>query len=264
MFYNFKIPRLNVVRSIIVCAIVAIQMAGLVFAESSAEVTPESTQFYREMRALTKKIDDVLEKIRNMVDREKSAEEYRLLLEKNNLAIVHEAELSYVYRYSGPLLDLLDVPSIAESINDKKLKKCIILKRALDIADFEKDELGFCLSINHPNILKTYFGYRAEPLESYEKINTKIVWLFQENMEIPISDPKSNVVMKHIFDDRRRIIKDIATGLAHLHKQNILHLDIKTENAMGTYSKKEERIVYKIIDLGMTMKIEEGKKFKTI
>lgn len=45
----------------------------------------------------------------------------------------------------------------------------------------------------------------------------------------------------------RQVLRDICAGLKYLHKQNIVHLDIKPENIL--YSRTQK---YKIADLGLS------------
>ncbi|EIJ87776.1 hypothetical protein NEPAR06_0635 [Nematocida parisii] len=227
------------------------------------EQAVKQTKFYKKMKGITDEIDRTIERARkylasgdtNMLSQENS--NYQDFLEQNNLTPVQDAYLSQVYVYSGDLYDLLSIPKIAENIEDKVHRK-IVIKRALNIAEYDMRECEICMSVNHPNVLQTYFVYEAMP-ESYQKDNQTIVWLFQEYLEnkIPAIYNEGSVQEKALKIQHRTIIRDVARGLSYLHKNRIIHLDVKIQNTVGTYSKSRGRIIYKIIDFGFSRILNE-------
>ncbi|KAI5137482.1 death-associated protein kinase [Nematocida ausubeli] len=239
-----------------------VQMKGEESTYAKKEVTPEETQFYKKIRVITDEIDVRIEEMKatDSKDPEKAnlIRKFVEFLDQNNMQILHDTYLSQVFRYSGDLYDLLDVPSIAESISDK-LNSSIIIKRAVNISIYDMHEKDMCFELTHPNIVQTYFSYESQP-ESYKKDNCSIIWLFQENLEFSLTSYKNldTVDRQVIRTLHRTIIKDVAEGLAFMHSKRIVHLDLKTMNIIGTYSKKNKRIIFKIIDLGFARKLEEG------
>ncbi|CAG2187953.1 Myosin light chain kinase, smooth muscle,Myosin light chain kinase family member 4,Death-associated protein kinase 2,Myosin light chain kinase 3,Death-associated protein kinase 1,Death-associated protein kinase 3,Myosin light chain kinase 2, skeletal/cardiac muscle [Mytilus edulis] len=56
-------------------------------------------------------------------------------------------------------------------------------------------------------------------------------------------------------------MKQICEGVRHMHRQNILHLDLKPENVMFVTKDSND---LKIIDFGLAQKLEEGKTVKVL
>ncbi|KAI5165865.1 hypothetical protein NEIRO03_0825 [Nematocida sp. AWRm78] len=228
------------------------------------EQAVKQTKFYKKMKEITDEIDRTIERARKYAVSEDTTmlnqenRNYLDFLAQHNLTPVQDAYLSQVYVYSGDLYDLLSIPKIAENIEDKVHRK-IVIKRALNITEYDMRECEICMNINHPNILQSYFVYEAMP-ESYQKDNQTIVWLFQEYLEnkIPTLYNEGSVQENALKIQHRTIIRDVARGLSYLHKNRIVHLDVKIQNTVGTYSKSRGRVIYKIIDFGFSRILKEG------
>lgn len=55
------------------------------------------------------------------------------------------------------------------------------------------------------------------------------------------------------------ILKDVASGLQHLHSLNITHRDIKPENIVLQHCKQRRgNVIYKIIDLGYAKELDDS------
>jgi len=78
-------------------------------------------------------------------------------------------------------------------------------------------------------------------------------WIEDDRLYLAMEHCQSNLKVlrqQHIkFSESmiRQIMRDICTGLRHLHNQKIVHLDIKPENILYSKTKK-----YKIADLGLS------------
>ncbi|XP_047339393.1 G-type lectin S-receptor-like serine/threonine-protein kinase SD2-5 isoform X2 [Impatiens glandulifera] len=103
-------------------------------------------------------------------------------------------------------------------------------------------------NIHHVNLVKL-IGYCAEESHTlliYEYMSNRSLdkWIFYKNQEVRLS-----------WELRKKIIIDIAKGLAYLHedcRQKILHLDIKPQNIL-----LDENFNAKISDFGLAKLVEK-------
>lgn len=122
--------------------------------------------------------------------------------------------------------------------------KYLIIKRAIIRPETNTQEDVISMSLDHPNLLKTYKTFRLKHVkrnnkqnsESDEIINQEIVFLYSEFLRHRISNKYVNMDENII----RIILKDVLEGLSHMHSLNIAHLDIKIANIMGSNSKEQE------------------------
>ena len=110
-----------------------------------------------------------------------------------------------------------------------------------------KNELEALRSVDHPNIVKLY--------ETYEDENYfHIVMEYCEG-----GDLLSKFIQTRKIDEKRsaHIIYQVLSAVNHLHKNGIVHRDIKAENIMFRSSKEEDWEI-KVIDFGISAKLNSN------
>lgn len=103
-----------------------------------------------------------------------------------------------------------------------------VLVTDIDTEEYEKElklfqtEINLCGNLQHPNIIQIY----------YSGIHHRLPYLVMEYIDgIPINE----YVMKQRrcnWENRVKLICQVANGLAYIHKNNILHRDIKPSNIL--------------------------------
>ncbi|KAH9386972.1 uncharacterized protein NEMAJ01_1868 [Nematocida major] len=219
----------------------------------------ESTELYKKIRSLADKIDGFIDELipNNPEKAPITRDEFMKKLRENDLQIIHNTNLSCVFVYSGPLLDYAKIPGMKEAVDDKVQRK-LILKKAASFREVNMQEEKLCKMMDHPNTVRTFFSFSIVP-EDYEKTGFSMVWLLQEYLEVSLPVLPNNPILNKLVEiDIRTIARDVARGIEYLHSKKIVHLDIKAQNVAGSYSKREGRIVYKLIDFGFSREIEPG------
>lgn len=119
-------------------------------------------------------------------------------------------------------------------------KKKIIIKRTLFKNTGQENEVS--MAMKHPNLLKT-LDYHFSTNDDGDEY----LWLISEYMNVTVKgsyvDQDENIL--------RNIMSDILKGLAYMHRNRIVHLDLKIANIMGVEDKKGH-VTYKIIDFGFS------------
>jgi serine/threonine protein kinase len=105
-----------------------------------------------------------------------------------------------------------------------------VLVTDFDDEEYEKElklfqtEINLCGNLRHPNIIQIY----------YSGIHHRLPYLVMEYIDgIPINE----YVMKQRrfnWNQKVKLISQVANGLAYIHKNNILHRDIKPSNILVT------------------------------
>lgn len=137
--------------------------------------------------------------------------------------------------FNLPIHYLMVRPST--ELNDFYDSKYIVIKRAIIREETGTQEDIISMRIDHPNLLKTYKTFRLNHVkrkrdnfsESEEVAQQEIVFLYSEFLRYRISNKYVNMNESVI----RIILRDVLDGLAYLHSQDIIHLDIKIANIMG-------------------------------
>ena len=124
-------------------------------------------------------------------------------------------------------------------LNEKVAIKIINKKKLINKGDHEriKNEFQIITKLNHPNILKAFEVFEDE-------INYYIV------MERPAIGDLFNYICSKgrlSMDETSFIFYQIVNGIQYLHKNNIVHRDMKPENIMLT-----EDMIVKIGDFGLS------------
>lgn len=91
-------------------------------------------------------------------------------------------------------------------------------------------EVFLQMEARHPCIVRTLGGYfpTGKEAEGQKEIEPCIV---MERMTHTLREVQENKLLKSV-SSKRRILSDIAAGLAHLHSRRIVHRDIKPENVL--------------------------------
>jgi len=109
-------------------------------------------------------------------------------------------------------------------------------ERAKLISQFER-EAEIAIGLNHPNIVKVYnFGkYHNQYAIIMEYINgTNLKEMLYQRDKLPL-----NILIK--------ILYEAGQGLSHIHKNNIVHKDVKPDNILVS----EDLSIVKITDFGI-------------
>ncbi len=132
-------------------------------------------------------------------------------------------------------------------------------------ADFLR-ELFLQLDIDHPCVLKTYGGFWPEVNDDVagstgdEDDNYTHPYIVMERMTCNVA----KAVRKNRLQDagtQKRLIVDVAEGLAHLHGRRIVHRDIKPENVLLRLQKNGEMIGNaKICDFGISRRMRDAQQ----
>uniref|UniRef100_A0AC35TXM9 Ig-like domain-containing protein n=1 Tax=Rhabditophanes sp. KR3021 TaxID=114890 RepID=A0AC35TXM9_9BILA len=107
-----------------------------------------------------------------------------------------------------------------------------------------RKEIGTMSDLRHPSLINLHDAYEDDT-------QMAMIYEFMSGGELfeKVSDDKN----KMSEDEAMAYIKQICTGLRHMHEKNYVHLDIKPENIMFTTRKSEE---LKIIDFGLATKLD--------
>ena len=109
--------------------------------------------------------------------------------------------------------------------------------RDMGLSNHVKVEIDNHRSLDHPNIVK---------LHSVHETDTHIILLldYVEGEEL-----YQKCKLKLWEVEAKKLVEQILSALAYLHKKHIMHLDIKPENIMVTHNNE-----IKLIDMGISRK----------
>ena len=139
-----------------------------------------------------------------------------------------------------------------EVIHDANSKlyalKSIILSRVSDeFIDELRNEISILQSLDHPNIVKAYEVYETS-------INIYLVLEHCSGGDLYSRVPYSE-------KDSAKIVGKLLSAVSHMHRHNVTHRDLKFENIM--FESKEPNAEIKLIDFGLSKKVEGDKKYMT-
>jgi len=106
----------------------------------------------------------------------------------------------------------------------------------------------------HPCIVRTHGGHWPDPEEDEDEIEACIV---MERMTYNLVHLQEKQLL-NCTESKRRILGDVAVGIAHLHAIGIVHRDIKPENVLVN---AEGDVIIgraKVCDFGVSRKVEES------
>lgn len=118
-----------------------------------------------------------------------------------------------------------------------------IMKRILSQSTSNNQEETLSMKLKHENIVDTFYTENMEYDDGYEVQN--ILWIFSEYLDHSV-EVKSRFGVHKL----RTLLIDILKAVIYMHKNNIIHLDLKTSNVMG--QTVGDSIVYKLIDFGFS------------
>lgn len=127
------------------------------------------------------------------------------------------------------------------------LKSIILLRVSDEFLDELRNEISILQSLDHPNIVKAYEVYETS-------INIYLVLEHCSGGDLYSRVPYSE-------KDSAKIVGKLMSAISHMHRHNITHRDLKFENIM--FENKEANAEIKLIDFGLSKKIDGGKKYMT-
>eukprot|EP00745_Piridium_sociabile_P044041 TRINITY_DN91422_c0_g2_i3.p1 TRINITY_DN91422_c0_g2~~TRINITY_DN91422_c0_g2_i3.p1 ORF type:complete len:301 (-),score=27.55 TRINITY_DN91422_c0_g2_i3:422-1324(-) len=124
----------------------------------------------------------------------------------------------------------------------------IILKSETCKADLE-NEVRLMRKLDHPNIVKC----------SEDFFEDKSFYYYA--MELCRGGPLMELIDLDISEERASCyIRQILSGLAYLHKRNIIHRDIKPDNIVFSQESRDSDSVLKLVDFGLAVQLPAGKR----
>lgn len=165
-----------------------------------------------------------------------------------------------------------DVSETLGNGNFSEVKACVHItqgeKRAVKIIDKQKflqfqqkrasqlsifDEINVLEKLDHPNIIKCY--------ETFDTPTHK--YLVMELL-------RGGDLLQHILDqghfsesEAKRLFQELCEGVRYIHKQDIVHRDMKPENILLTEKTDRTKLHFKIADFGLARSNYKSKDCKT-
>ncbi len=144
------------------------------------------------------------------------------------------------------------VKVVQEEDDVKALRREVLLTRKLSHKNIRK---GFKITEG-----KTYAYARLEPAPGKDLLHITLNHRYPERRDIPdVSQDFPG------FDGIRFVLREIAQGLAFLHKKGVVHGDIKPENVMinaDNFAMVRASTEVKLIDFGLAFKMKDTKEAK--
>lgn len=123
-------------------------------------------------------------------------------------------------------------------------KQDFVIKRVMVRDESPTSEDVISMSLEHPNIIKTY-ETKKSTYTDHKGVTHNIIWLFSELLKIKVTQ---RYVGKN-EDIIRFIMLDIINAIDYMHnKKNMVHLDLKMANVMGVLVSGVPR--YIVLDFG--------------
>ena len=110
-----------------------------------------------------------------------------------------------------------------------------------------RNEITILQNLDHPNIVKAYEVYETS-------INIYLVLEHCSGGDLYTRVPYSE-------KDSAKIVGKLLSAISHMHRHNVTHRDLKFENIM--FESEEPDAEIKLIDFGLSKKVEGGKKYMT-
>lgn len=125
------------------------------------------------------------------------------------------------------------------------LKSIIISRVSKEFLDELRNEIEILRSLDHPNIVKAYEVYES-------KINLYVVMQYCSGGDLYSRVPYSE-------DESADIVRKLLSAVAHMHKHNVCHRDIKFENVM--FESEDPGADIKLIDFGLSKAYSADRQF---
>jgi len=125
------------------------------------------------------------------------------------------------------------------------LKSIILSRVSFDFLEELRNEISILQNLDHPNIVKAYEVYES-------KVNIYLVLQHCSGGDLYTRVPYSE-------KQSAKIVAKLLSAIAHMHKHNCSHRDIKFENIM--FESDDPNAEIKLIDFGLSKAYSPEKKF---
>jgi serine/threonine protein kinase len=158
-----------------------------------------------------------------------------------------------------------EVWRILDDLGHEKALKIFSPVQKVDEATLDVliDEFKLLYKLDHPHILK------SEIMGAYQKVPYIIMPYYNDNLAEEMTRRShqgqgSNSMFNSWFSEEEclMLMEQMGSGLAYLHKEGIIHQDVKPENIL--FDKASDPINYILTDFGISAKIKENIARRTL
>lgn len=115
-------------------------------------------------------------------------------------------------------------------------KKPLVFKYVQEPPD-SNNELQIVNEVEHPNIVKTYYAFPTDDKKGY--------FIVMERMDCSLQE-----YAKYHQKELKNMVRSVAFALKHLHKNKIIHSDLKLANIL--VKTENGKAIFKICDFGLS------------
>lgn len=133
----------------------------------------------------------------------------------------------------------------------KLRNKSVVVKLFKDVSktkDIEK-EIYNAINLEHPNLIR-YYGFYDVQYPGKSQKAAIIEYANKGNLTTWLEDFPDDEAL------RKKIFMDILKGLQKLDDERLIHKDLKLQNVLLHYDKKEKELSAKLADFGMASKMD--------
>lgn len=151
-----------------------------------------------------------------------------------------------------------EVWRIKDEFGNEKALKIFSPVQKVDEATLDVliDEFKLLYKLDHPHILK------SEIMGAFQKVPYIIMPYYNSNLATEMTGRSHQAQASHLFnswfseEECLILMEQIGSGLAYLHKEGIIHQDVKPENIL--FDTTTDPLRYILTDFGISTKIKEN------